>query len=313
MQIRRALIALATIAGMLGVATADTLEDREAERLFEEGRKLKDAGKPEEACKSFEKALTFNRNAVGTLLNVALCRANAGKVASAAKLFADARDRATEQELAEHRKAAQTELDKLERRVPHVTITFAEKPSPETRLVVDDEIVPIPPSGKIENLPIDPGERTIVVTAPGRMQREVRVTIVEGKSHDALIPKLELPIVVKHTRKTAGKIATFSGIGLFAASVGLAFYGRSVYKEQFSNGHCQFPDAEEPACDVIGLTKTRDAKNLELGATITGGVGLVAIGVGVYLWMFGPRDAEKLAIVPVVDDSHAGFAAIGRF
>jgi hypothetical protein len=96
-----------------------------AERLFEEGRVLKDQGKLADACARFDLALGHNRNAVGTILNVALCDEQAGKIASAWKLFTEARARAEEQGLEEHRKAAADHIQKLKDRVPRLTLAFA--------------------------------------------------------------------------------------------------------------------------------------------------------------------------------------------
>src|SRR5262245_35477395 len=57
-----------------------------AEVLFDEGLKLLDAGKLEEACKSFLQSEALEHTAA-TLSNVAECHVNVGRVASAWEAF----------------------------------------------------------------------------------------------------------------------------------------------------------------------------------------------------------------------------------
>src|ERR1700691_6159686 len=117
---RSSVILLVVVVASFRIARATPAEDAaKAEALFADGQKLRDAGKLDEACVKFEDALRYNRNAVGTILNVALCDQQAGKLATAAKLFAEARDRATEQNLREHRKAAEDHLGQIADAVPH--------------------------------------------------------------------------------------------------------------------------------------------------------------------------------------------------
>src|SRR5678815_1809900 len=99
----RSLVAVTIVVASYGVAAAQKAEDdpTKADKLFEEGQKLKQEGKTTEACTKYEESLRFNHNAVGTLLNVALCAEEAGKVATALKYFTQARDLAREHNLAE--------------------------------------------------------------------------------------------------------------------------------------------------------------------------------------------------------------------
>ena len=75
------------------VAFADDAKTT-ADEKFEAASKLRDAGKTAEACAMFNEALTLNPNAIGTILNVARCAEEEGKVATAIRYFSDARDRA---------------------------------------------------------------------------------------------------------------------------------------------------------------------------------------------------------------------------
>src|SRR5690349_14720482 len=121
---------LLVILGVLGSA-AHALADnvQQADALFDEGQRLRKAGDKVGACEKFSGALHLNPNAVGAILNVALCKEETGKFASAVKLFTSARDLAREHSLEAERKAAQEHLDLDEPRVAHLAIAFTETPS----------------------------------------------------------------------------------------------------------------------------------------------------------------------------------------
>src|SRR5512143_4337650 len=83
-----------------------------ADRLFAEGKALLGSNLLQ-ACEKFDESLRENPAAIGTLLNVALCDEKLGRVASAVAKFSEARDRAKEQGLAEHVRAAEEHIAKL--------------------------------------------------------------------------------------------------------------------------------------------------------------------------------------------------------
>jgi hypothetical protein len=284
-----------------------------AEKLFEKGRLQKDRGDLKGACETFDQALKLNRNAVGTILNVALCDEQAGKIATAWKLFTEARARAEEQRLEEHRKAAAEHSEKLKDRLPHLALAFAEKPTSDTKIVVDNEIVPLSDNGEVPNIAIDPGTRTVVVNAPGRVAYETKVEMVEGKITAVAIPKLAFPVTVHKGRRTVGKILTYSGVGLVAAGIGIGLYARRTYNREFDIGHCITIAGAAPSCTTEGYSKTRDARTYGWVGTGIGGLGLVAAGIGTVLWFFGPTETDKLAILPSITPEQAGLTAIGHF
>lgn len=301
--------AILVVVGLVRLAQADDAAD--AERLFAEGQELKEQGKPEQACVKFRLALEKNRNAVGTILNVALCDENAGRIASAHKLFSEAADRAREQNLEEHRKAAEEHKEKLGPHVPRLSITFTEQVR-DMRLVVDDQIVDVNDAKDIE---IDPGTRTIVVTAPGRVAYKTTITFHPDENGVVTIPKLATP--VSSGRRTVGKVLTFSGVGVVAVGIGVGFYARHKYNSQFDGNpaHCTMPDASHPVCDPAGYAATQSAKTLGWVGTGVGVAGLVTAGIGAYLWFTSPHteSSAHVAVMPDVSPDRAGIVAVGRF
>ena len=302
----RSIAVLVALMGLVHLAHAD--DAAEAESLFAEGQQLKEAGKPEQACVKFRLALEKNRNAVGTILNVALCDEQAGRIASAHKLFTEAADRAREQNLEEHRKAAEEHKAKLGVQVPHVAIAFAEQ-ARDMKLVVDDQIVDINAADDVE---IDPGTRTIVVTAPGRVAYKTTVTIAAGEHKAVAIPKLGTP--VSSGRQTVGKVLTFSGAGLVAVGIGVGFYARHKYNGQFPD-HCSDPSSAHPMCDASGYAATQNAKTLGWVGTGVGAAGLVTAGIGAFLWFTAPHGetTPRVSFLPSVSPDQAGLVAVGQF
>jgi len=81
-------------AGFPSVALADDQRQRAAaaEALFQEGRALLMAGKAEQACPKLEDSQRLDP-ATGTLMALALCHEQEGKLASAWAAFADVEGR----------------------------------------------------------------------------------------------------------------------------------------------------------------------------------------------------------------------------
>jgi len=309
----RSLVVLSIVVGSLAVARADT-DPAKADAIFEDAQKLKDAGKNDEACAKFNEALKYNPNAVGTLLNVGLCDEQAGRYASAAKNYTQARDLAREHNLKEHLAAAEERLTTVTPLVSHLAIGFAEKPN-EMSLVIDDAIVPL---DKADDIVIDPGNHHIVVTAPGRVPYETTVTMEKSKAKAIAVPKLGYPVTVrKSSRKTVGKILTFSGGGLAVAGVVLGLYANHKYQGQIGDtsmgANCS--DTSPPKCNAEGYRITNDAITYGNFGSVIGISGVVIAGAGAYLWFFGPSATSErnVAVVPTVAPTSAGLTAIGRF
>lgn len=302
-------VVLAIVIGGSGVAAADE-DPLKADATFEEAQKLKSEGKVVEACKKYEEALVYNRNAVGTLLNVALCNEEAGKYATAVKYYTLARDLAREHNLAEHRQAAEDKLMITAPLVSHLAIAFAEKAA-NMKLVIDDEVIPI---DKSEDIVIDSGSHHVVVTAPGRVPYDVTVVVEQSKAKAIAVPKLDYPVTVKKSRRTVGKILTFSGAGLALTGLGLGIYGWRTYNGQIGPGK-SCTDESPPRCDPEGYRITNDALTFGTFGTFIGVAGVAVAGVGAYLWFFGPsQPAERnIAVVPTVSPESAGLTAVGRF
>ena len=159
-----------------------------AAQLFHEGYKLREEGNDDAACRKFEESARLDPMA-GTLINLAECRANQGKIATASGWYHKAvtlaqnqSDKALLDKATEHARELDAELSYLKIQV--------EKPLPGLEIRRDDEV--IGPAQLNEPLPIDPGEHTIVATAPG--YKSVTLSVHVGEVADnktVMVPPME--------------------------------------------------------------------------------------------------------------------------
>jgi hypothetical protein len=311
-KFQRVAVGILAILGSTATAAADAQTQR-ADQLFEEGKAMLDqdlAG----ACEKFEESLKFNSQAIGTLLNVALCDEKLGRYASAVAKFTEARDRAKEQGMNVHLEAAEEHIRALTGKVPHVTLTFSEPPLPQTTIVIDEKLIAF---DSIANHPVDPGVHDVVVGAPGHLAFRAHFEVAAGQAIDLAIPRLEksVTVKVKSSRRTIGKITTATGIAALGTGIVLGVIAKRDFDEATrSCNRITVRDEEVWQCDSTGFAGTRSALTLGTVGTVVGGIGLAAIGVGAVLWLRGPKDSEpRVSVVPHIGPEGAGIAAVGRF
>ena len=290
-------------------ALATNAYAQSADALFDEGDKLRKEGKTAEACVKFRASFALNANAVGTMLNVALCDEQEGKIASAHKLFSEAAARAEEQHLEDHLAAAREHKDKLAGAVPRLSVVFTEV-APDSKLAIGDDVIDPKSASDVE---VDPGDTKVVVSAPGRVPYVTHVMIAKGEHKMIAVPALGYPVEDKG-RATLGKVVTISGGAVVLAGIGIGFLAHKKYDDQFPS-HCSMKDADKPLCDQVGYRETGSAKTLGWVGTGVGAAGLVAVGVGVALWLTAPHHeaARTVSFAPSLSPGEAGVVAFGHF
>jgi hypothetical protein len=319
MRMRNTVLACALLLAPVRLAAADD-NVAKADALFAEAVKLRDSNL-ELACAKFGASLRLNPQAIGTLLNVALCDEKLGRVASALRRFQEARERAIELNFAEHLKAADQKIAALTPDVPHLALRFEKPPLPQTKVVVDDRVIPLT---ELEDLLVDPGERTVTVSAPGRITFQQKLVIEKGKRASFSIPPLAK--AQTSSRRTVGTISLASGAAMLTAGVVLGYVAHRRYDAQFeppSGGGdppCKPAVGDvPPTCNSDGFSAVEKARTLGNVGTVIGSVGLAAILVGGYLWYSAPRSpapgtAERtVGIAPQLSPTGGGLAVFGRF
>src|SRR5262245_1308299 len=128
-----------------------------AESLFQEGRKLMEERRIEEACRKFEESQRLVPK-LGTLLNLATCHEQEGRTASAWAEFTQAATRAeTEREL-DRVAYARSHLRALEGRLSRLALEVAQ-PSDDLTVFVGD--APLGRGAWDTPVTVDPGKLTI--------------------------------------------------------------------------------------------------------------------------------------------------------
>lgn len=308
-------------------------EDKaEADRLFEEARSLLAAGKPDEACDRFEQSFKKDPRAVGTMLNLGLCREELGLLASAIRYYSEARDRARDQHLVEHEEAAARKIALLSPRVPRITVKLPASAGLKARVLLDDEMIPVE---LLDELAVDPGSRTFVVTAPGRLAWETTLAVKEGQRSVVHVPPLQgvKTVVVREQtsrRVLWGKVGVVSGSALALAAAGLGLYARFYYWQQFPpasrDGEAAARDGEHPCwtspgttggvvrnCSELGSERIATARRLAHVSTAVGIAGTaVAIG-GLVMWLTAPPAGQRTHVEVGVSTNTATFGVTRTF
>lgn len=282
------------------VAGADpSAADRAAaDALFAEGRRLLAEGKIAEACAKLDASQKLDPGA-GTLLNLGDCQEKNGQTASAWGTFnrvisvaAKNGDTARGDEARRRAGLLEPQLSRLE-----VTMDAAEQPS-GADVRMDGRSLGAALVGSA--IPVDPGEHTIEVGAPGRqtwkttvkVEAKAGVTKVTVPALAALPSPPSAPPPVEErgwsTQRTVG--IAVGGVGVVGVVIGAVFGGKTLAKAGDAKGHCT---AALNQCDATGLTLEHDAQgtaNVSNAAFAIGGAALVA---GVVIFATAPSGAAK--------------------
>ena len=314
--------------GARPAAAQPTPEDAAlATTLFQDGRALMAGGRIAEACPKLEESQRLDPGG-GTLLNLALCHEQAGRLARSWSEFNDAaavarRDGRRDRELAadSHAAALWPRLSKLTVVVPPLSMVQG--------LRVDWDGREMDRAAWSTAIPVDGGEHVVRATAPGR--RPFTKTVVVADASDAQtveVPVLEaaLPVAVEDRPRQSSPPAaipgspvavvgrptesppprnlarilgwTFGGAGL--VQMGLAgYFGWRAFDLHCTNG-CGTENDAGRAADVSTIL------------TITG---VATLGTGLVLLLVSRNRGSETAAPPTltVQVTNRGFRLGGRF
>lgn len=295
-----------------------------ADQLFQEGRKLLDAGNAAAACPKFEESQRLDPG-LGTLLNLADCYERTGRLASALSAFRSSEEQA--RRLGEKRRetAAADRARALEGRVPRVTITLAAGERP-TGFEVRRNGAVVTALDYGRPIAVDPGATTIDASAPGHepFHRELTVGASQSQQNvdvpmlapsagtkpppgngDVLPPSRDTRRVDPGAgRRRLAYIIGGVGVAALGAGVGLGVKAKGDYDDAgCTDGVC--PDRES-------LQRADDARSLGNLGTVVGGVGVAALTAGVVLWLTAPS-ARTVEVMPTASLESVGFTVRAAF
>lgn len=327
------------------LAQAGAAEKTTAEALFDEGVKLMKSGNFQEACPKLENSQRVDP-AVGTLLYLGECYEKVGRPASAWATFREAQSAAESTGQTKRAQTAKQRVEKVEKDLAYLQIDADEstKTLPGLRITrggVDagTSIIGAP-------VPVDPGEVTIEVSAPGHQNYVVKVTVQARSRQSLLIPALAVKEEPKPPPEAApppvapapltptpvlpppappaaeeGGMSTLAVVGLVVAGAGVAgagvgtFFGLRAMSEdkKADEGSCNANVCQEKADFEHSDKAVSNAKIANVAIGVGGGL-FVAGGL---MFLFAPSSEPKkehasVRVVPRVGPGFAGLGVEGR-
>jgi hypothetical protein len=316
---------------MPGVARAQE-DAAAAESLFQEARKLSDAGNYKEACPKFLASQKAGPG-VGTLLNLGACYEKLGLTASAWARYKEAQSFAQRTNRPDREKTAKERAQKLESRLPRLTIT-----TKESNVDVKRDDTPVDEGALGSPVPVDPGSHTITAKASGKKTWSKTITIAEGQTEAVIVPALEEDSgggskpggtdtgegggsgggsVVLEPKGNTMRTASYVVMGAGVVTVGAgAYFGISTFSTwSDAKKHCT-----GSVCDPTGVKLAGDAKTSGTISTATTFGGVALVGVGLILFFMSPATQAARAptgtlmhptVTPAVGQGFAGLSLSG--
>jgi hypothetical protein len=235
---------------------AQDLDPAAAEVLFAAGRKAMTAGDYATACAKFAESQRLDP-AAGTLINLADCLDEQGKVASSWQKWREARGMLRPGD--DRLWAVDDRIKKIEARLPRLVVTLKSDVPKGTVVYRDDVKLGTAAFGLA--LPVDPGAHTIRVEAPRREVKQFEIELSEGE-------RITIQAEPGEELAPAEPIAT-------AAPA-------AATKKSVMDDECTDRDGRL-LCRQGGLRAADSGKTLATVANVGVAAGILGIGVGAYL------------------------------
>jgi hypothetical protein len=288
-------------------AAVPSADSASAQVLFDEGKKLMADGKFAEACPKLEESQRLDPTS-GTLINLAACYEQQGRIATAWAAFLDAATAANRAGNPEREKAARDRAAALAPRLSKIVITIMGSDKIEGIEVKRDSTT----IGKAQwgvGMPADQGLHK--VTAPGRKTWEKDVIVKGGgETVTVQVPELE-PGGSTETAGNGGlsgqKVGALAvgGVGFVGVVVGSIFGLKAISKHNDAATYC------DPLChDQAGLDVKAEAMHASNVSTVAFVVGGAALGGAALLWF---TDRTEKPTAPQVGIGPSGIVVKGAW
>jgi hypothetical protein len=316
--VRRLVAALTGLAltGSALQAVAHPRDSAAAEALFEEARRLADAGKYAEACPKFAESNRLDPG-VGVLMYLGACYERLGRVASAWAAFREAREGAATQGRADRVTTAEERIRALEPRLPRLRIDVPVDANISGLAIARDEL-PVNEATWGTPIPVDPGNHVVTATAPGYEPWETQVEAKEGQLAALEVPPLRLVRASAAPAGAAGPTGAPSGgandgapsdtgsgqrtaavivMGVGGASLVAGTIFGIVASSHWSSAQEECSAGEPLRCSQTGLDSIDASETTGLASTIFFVVGGAAAAGGAVLWFTAPTGNTSSASI----------------
>ncbi len=298
-----------------------------AEALFRSARELMRAGHYAEACRKLEQSQRLAR-AAGTLLNLAICHEQEGRLATAWLEYEESLGLAGRLNRPDREAVIRERMAALEPRIPHVRIVVTDDARVEG-LAISQDGTDVPEVSWGVRLSLDLGKHTFRATAPGYRPWSTEIAVSEGENVTVVVPRLirmesettaadERPgstlAPARRRQAAAGRgttektvavsdgaaelrTAAWVGGGLGAAALAAgAWYGvRALQKRSESDRYC-LPSG----CYVEGVTLNQEAHDNAIRSNVLLGAGAVLVSSALVVLTLAPSGQEPRRQEPVV-------------
>jgi len=281
-----------------------------AEALYDEGRRLMAEGQYAAACPKLEESQRLDP-ATGTLLNLAACREQEGRIATAWLLFKDAAAAARRDGRQDRVEYADGKAAELDPRVSRLTLEVPATSATEGLELRLDGVVVRSVAWGIPT-PVDGGRHVVEATAPGRIPFRAEVAVAaEGDAQRVEVPALApatapppapaagaapaagglaptaAPVTAEEPRAHRPRTGVYvaagvtGGLAVGAVATGVVALGRA---DEFETAN------EDPDRTVAERSSLRsDAREMQVVNTVLTGAAIAGAGVTVVLIAIRPR------------------------
>jgi hypothetical protein len=337
----RAAMALAASLALFGAAhpaSAGVAAERSAaaQVLFDQAMDLLESGRVAEACPKLEESQRLDPG-MGTQFRLAECYEKLGKSASAWALYLEVAEAARGAGQSEREAVARQRANALAPRLSRLTLVVPPQLGRVSGLEIRQDGVVLGRTAWGTAVPVDPGERTITVSAPGKRGWQTRVRA--GDRAEALEVRVPVLEDAPHTLGageeqkserhgiapaiTLGGVATVGvGIGVLLLSLSSKSRGEAAEMREGllrENRGCVAGSANWAGDRCGELADTwKTADNLQNAAVVSLALGGAAVA-GALTYVFWPsskssrREARARATSPVVSPYPGGLIVSGSF
>jgi hypothetical protein len=293
-----------------------------AEALFRAGRQASARGDHATACAKYRESYRIE-NALGTLLNIAVCEQALGELASAWQHYQHVLSALPSDDT--RVALTRARLEEVERRLPRLTVVIREGDDATLRIVLGE--LELSPSSFDVPLPLDPGRHELRVLAAGHEPASYPFELVEGERRTlevapgpafapdarAFTTEIRRPLSLATTapvprdtaadgsvQRTAGVLALVTGGAALLTSA--VSFGLAIERKLVVDEHCP-----RDACDPIGIAAARSGKDFVNVSLVSLAIGVAGGATGLYLLLTAPdRPTARVAAGPWLAESLIG-------
>jgi hypothetical protein len=309
---------LALVLWILVVAAPALAQEKSADQLFREGRDAAKKGDHASACRLFGQSYTLDP-AVGTLLNIARCEEELGKLASARARYREVVQKS--EPASERYKYADSRASSLEPKLSWLTLRIAPALGHVT-VNLDGRLLTA--GDAAQEIALDPGEHVVEVVDEKGVGTSQRIKLATAERRELAFgeevtpapapvptapvmmappafqpapqPQPQPPPFQHPDRGDLGKTQRIVGLGvaaggLVAAVVGAIFWQNGKSKHDDALGYCK------PSCNDTARSLQDDAKTSITVGNVAMIGGAVLVAGGAVLFFTAPSSQGNLGTV----------------